>query len=268
MTGSAYYQGRLRGMRGRRQRNKGNTLKLDRRTRPWVRHAGLMFAAMAMLLAGCTSYVTTQVTAFSNWDGGSDATRTYAFQRTTSQANSLEDSTYEQVVANELATHAFKQVDQDRAHYLVGIAYGTRSDMAVSSAPAYYYDPWPGPYYWGRPYGWGGGPWGPWGPWGPYGGGYVTQSFPVFTHTLGIRITDRASGKEVYNVTARSSGDEASLVYAMPFLARSAMADFPLGNGVVRTVKLPVDGQGGAPNEVAAGAAAPAAPASGAKAVQ
>jgi hypothetical protein len=257
MTGSAYYQGRLRGVRGRRQRKKGNTMKLDRRTRSWGRHAGLMFAAMAMLLAGCTSYVTTQVTAFSNWDGGSDATRTYAFQRTTSQANSLEDSTYEQVVANELATHAFTQVDQDRAHYLVGIAYGTRSDMAMSSAPAYYYDPWPGPYYWGRPYGWGGGPWGPWGPWGPYGGGYVTQSYPVFTHTLGIRITDRASGKEVYNVTARSSGDEPSLVYAMPYLARSAMADFPLGNGVVRTVKLPVEG-----------AAAPAAPASGAKTVQ
>jgi hypothetical protein len=239
-------------------------MKLDR----WTRQAALTFAALTTLLAGCTSYVTTQVTAFSNWDGGSDATRTYAFQRTTSQQNSLEDSTYEQVVANELATHAFTQVDQARAHYLVAIAYGTRSDMAVSSAPAYYYDPWPGPYYWGRPYGWGGGPWGPWGPWGPYGGGYVTQSYPVFTHTLGIRITDRASGKEVYNVTARSSGDEPSLVYAMPYLARSAMADFPLGNGVVRTVKLPVGSQGGAPNEVAAGSAAPAVPASGAKTVQ
>ncbi|CAB3766373.1 DUF4136 domain-containing protein [Paraburkholderia solisilvae] len=234
-------------------------MKLDR----WTRQAALTFAALASLLAGCASYVTTQVTAFSNWDGGSDATRTYAFQRTASQQNSLEDSTYEQVVANELATHAFRQVDLQQAHYVVSIAYGTRSAMALTSVPAYYYDPWPGPYYWGRPYGWGG-----WGPWGPYGGGYVAQSYPVYTHTLGVRITDRASDKEVYNVTARSSGDEPSLVYAMPYLARSAMADFPLGNGVVRTVKLPVDSQGGAPNEVAAGSAAPAAPASGAKTVQ
>ena len=38
----------------------------------------------------------------------------------------------------------------------------------------------------------------------------------------------------------------------MPYLARSAFADFPLGNGVVHTVKIPLDGSGGAAtNEVA-----------------
>jgi Domain of unknown function (DUF4136) len=239
-------------------------MKLDRWTRPVV----VTLAVLATLLAGCTSYVTTQVTAFSDWNGGSDATRTYAFQRTGAQQTSLEQSTYEQVVANALATHAFTLVDPSQAHYLVAIAYGTRSDMAMVSQPSYYYDPWVGPYAWGRPYGWGG--WGPYGPWGPYGGGYVTQSYPVYTQTLGIRITDRVSSKEVYNVTARSAGDDSSLVHAMPFLARSAMADFPLGNGVVRTVRIPLDntGSGGAPNEVAAGGAAPAMPASGAKTVQ
>jgi len=84
-----------------------------------------------------------------------------------------------------------------------------------------------------------------------------------------VRITERATGKEVYNVTARNSGGESSLVRAMPYLARSALADFPIGNGVVRTVKIPLNG--GASNEVAATGAAPAAapaPASGAKAVQ
>ncbi|HEY3598059.1 MAG TPA: DUF4136 domain-containing protein [Paraburkholderia sp.] len=237
-------------------------MKLDRWTRPVL----LTLAALATLLAGCTSYVTTQVTAFSDWNG-SDATRTYAFQRTSAQQNNLEESTYEQVVANELAKYAFTRVNTQDARYLVAIAYGTRSDMATVSQPAYYYNPWPGPYYGGRSFdGWG--PWGPYGAYGPYGGGYVSQSYPVFTHTLGIRLTERATGKEVYNVTARSSGDVASLVYAMPYLARSAMADFPLGNGVVRTVRFPVDPNGGAPNEVAAGPAATAAPASGVKTVQ
>ncbi len=239
-------------------------MKLDRWTRPVL----LTLAALATVLSGCTSYVTTQVTAFSDWSG-SDATRTYAFQRTGPQQNNLEESTYEEIVANELATHAFNRVSPADARYFVAIGYGTRSDMAMVSQPAYYYNAWPGPYAWGRPIdGWG--PWGPWGPYGPYGGGYVSQSYPVFTQTLAIRITERASGKEVYNVTARSSGDEPSLVHAMPYLARSAMADFPLGNGVVRTVRIPVN-QGGASNEVAAAPAAatvPAAPASGAKTVQ
>ena len=41
--------------------------------------------ALATMLAGCTTYVSTQVTAFSDWSG-SDATRTYAFTRTPEQA--------------------------------------------------------------------------------------------------------------------------------------------------------------------------------------
>jgi len=35
------------------------------------------------------------------------------------------------------------------------------------------------------------------------------------------------------------------MLNAMPFLARSALADFPLANGAVRTVRLPVDKRGG-----------------------
>jgi hypothetical protein len=227
----------------------------------WTRRATLLLASLAVLLSGCTTYVTTQVTAFSDWSGN-DATRTYAFTRAADQQNNLELSTYERVVANELATHAFRQVDAAQARYLVGLSYGIRSDMVTVAEPVYY-NPWPAPY-WGRPFD----PWGPWGPYGPFPNAYVNQSYPIFTHLLGVRITERATGKEVYNVTARNSGAESSLVRAMPYLARSAMSDFPMGNGVVRTVKLPVDGTGGVANEVAAGNAAPPVPASAAKTVQ
>ncbi|WP_168794943.1 DUF4136 domain-containing protein [Paraburkholderia aromaticivorans] len=232
-------------------------MKIDR----WTRHATLLLGAMALLLSGCTTYVTTQVTAFSDWSGN-DATRTFAFTRPADQQSNLELSTYERFVANELATHSFRQVDSAQARYLVGLSYGIRSDMVTVAEPVYY-NPWPAPY-WGRPLD-------PWGPWGAFPTTYVNQTYPIFTHLLGVRITERASGKEVYNVTARNTGDESSLVRAMPYLARSALADFPLGNGVVHTVKIPVDKSGGPSNEMLATGTAPAAapvPASGTKVVQ
>jgi hypothetical protein len=104
------------------------------------------------------------------------------------------------------------------------------------------------------------------GPFGPYPAGYESRSYPIYTHMLGIRITERATGKEVYNVTAHNSGGEPSLVRAMPYLVRSALADFPVGNGAVRTVRIPLDERYGASNEVAV----PATPASAsaAKALQ
>lgn len=185
-------------------------------------------AAVTALLSGCTTYVSTQVTAFSNWSG-SDATRTYAFARTAAQQNSIEQATYEQLVANELEADAFRQVPDAQAHYRVGLSYSTHGDTVTVTQPVFYGNPWPGPYW--RPLN-------PWGPFGPFPPDYVTQSYPVFRHTLGIRITERASGKEVYNVTARNTSEDRSLVHAMPYLARSALADFPLGNGVVRTVRI------------------------------
>jgi hypothetical protein len=229
----------------------------------WTRRATLLLATLTVLLSGCTTYVTTQVTAFSDWSS-SDANRTFAFTRPAGQQNNLELSTYERLVANELAVHSFREVGSDQARYLVGLSYGMRSDMVTVAEPVYY-NPWPSPY-WGRPFD-------PWGPWGPFPTAYVNQSYPIFTHLLGVRITERVSGKEVYNVTARNSGAESSLVRAMPYLARSAFADFPLGNGVVHTVKIPLGSGGGAAatNEMAAAGAAPAsAPvaASGANAAQ
>jgi hypothetical protein len=91
---------------------------------------------------------------------------------------------------------------------------------------------------------------GPYGPWGPTG--YVDQSYPVFIHALQVRMTDRTTGREVYKVSAVNSTGDASLFHAMPFLARSALADFPLGNGTVRTVKIPLDNAGGGGNEAPA----------------
>ncbi len=91
----------------------------------------------------------------------------------------------------------------------------------------------------------------------------MNQSYQIFQRSLEIRITERATGKEVYNVAARNAGEGSSLLQAMPYLARAALADFPLGNGTVRTVRLPVD-KNGAPAPMPSNErAVPAAPASG-----
>ncbi|MGN6668947.1 MAG: DUF4136 domain-containing protein, partial [Trinickia sp.] len=129
-------------------------------------------AVTTVLLSGCTTYVSTQVTAFSNWSG-SDATRTYAFTRTSAQQNSIEQATYEQLVANELDAYAFRQVPSGDAHYLVGLTYSIQGDTVTVTQPVFYGNPWPGPFW--RPIG-------PWGPYGPFPPDYVTQSYPVFTH--------------------------------------------------------------------------------------
>ncbi|GAB7535432.1 DUF4136 domain-containing protein [Burkholderia sp. 3C] len=228
------------------------------------RAAFWLASACVVLLSGCANYVSTQVTAFSDWSG-SDATRSYAFSRTPGEQNSLEATTYENVVAGELATLSFRRVPAADARYLVGLTYGIKGDLVSVPQPVYY-DPWfgPGPY-------WRGGMWGGFGPWGPQPAGYVNQTYRVFERTLNIRITERATGREVYNVSARNSGGGGSLVTAMPYLARSALADFPLGNGATRTVRLPVDRNGGGPAPAPAGSneravpAAPASAASGAK---
>ncbi|CAB3786929.1 hypothetical protein LMG28688_02374 [Paraburkholderia caffeinitolerans] len=225
----------------------------------WTRRALLLLAALAATLSGCTTYVTSQVTAFSAWGGGSDATRTYAFTRNPDQQHSIEQSTYENLVADGLASYAFRQVPERQARYLVGLAYGSRMDTVTVAQPVFY-NPWPGPYW---------GPFNPWGPWGPWGPAYVNQSYPVYSHALGIRITEQAGGKEVYNVTARTSGDDPSLVHIMPFLVHSALSNFPLQNGSVQQVKLPVDKNTGALAEVPAapsGTAPASAPAAAAPA--
>jgi Domain of unknown function (DUF4136) len=214
-----------------------------------LRNVARLALGMGLLwLGGCTTYVQTQVAAFSDWQG-SDATRTYAFTRTTEQQNSIEQKTYEAITASELSTHGFRQVPETDARYRVALAYSIRSDM-VTVGQEVYADPWPmyGGFY-GRGYGWGGG-WGGWGGWS-YPTGYVDQSYPIFVNSLQIRITERDSGREVYKVNASNSGGEPSLVHAMPYLVRSALADFPLGNGTVRTVNIPFDKTGGVSNEAA-----------------
>ena len=215
---------------------------------------GLASAGLVLLLTGCTSYVTTNVTAFQNWSG-SDTDRSYTFLRT-AQRNDLEENSYEQMVDNALSAYGFQLVEASRAHYGVAMAYGVRNDTVVVPQPVFY-DPWPGPVWYGgyggyRGYGGFGPP--PFGVLGPPA--YVNQAYPSFVKGLSIQIVDQKTHAEVYKVNASTTGPDPELLLAMPYLVRSALSNFPMPNGTVVHVSLPVGANGAAananPNERAA----------------
>jgi len=207
---------------------------------------GLAGAGLALLLTGCTSYVTTNVTAFQNWSV-SDTDRSYTFVHT-AQRHDLEESSYEQMVDNALSAYGFQLVEASRAHYGVALAYGVRNDTVVVPQPVFY-DPWPGPVWYGgyggyRGYGGFGPP--PFGALGPVA--YVNQAYPSFVKGLSIQIVDQKTHAEVYKVNASTTGPDPELLLAMPYLVRSALNNFPMPNGTVIHVSLPVGANGPASN--------------------
>jgi hypothetical protein len=228
----------------------------------YIRRALLACVASgAVMLTGCASYVSSNVTAFQDWKG-SDSERSYVFERSPAQQNDLEQRAYERLVGNELSTYGFRLTNRAAAHYAVRLAYGQRetTGYAPQAVPLYAYGGWGGG--WGR--GWGYGPW-----WGPPP--IVDMPYAAVESQLVIRINDLASGQEVYKVTSRNVGDDPSLPRVMPYLVRSALFDFPMPNGTTRDIRINVDKQGSGPapltgsNEVpVAATAVPATPAMGA----
>lgn len=199
--------------------------------------------ALAVLgLSGCASTITTEVTAFRQAGWQNDAPRTYAFERAAKEdPQQLERETYQQWLADALAGVGFEQKPANQARYLVSMDYGAAPGM-VRVAETYYNDPWYGPWgpYWG-PYGGYYRPYGPWG-WGP---GYwppqtVVRDVPVTFSNLRIYFKDTASGKRVYQITARNTTEGGSLPAVMPYMIRSALSEFPSESGRPRRVTLEV----------------------------
>lgn len=229
-----------------RQDAKHRPDRAGRTARPWTRWLTLGTTMVAALwLAGCASTVTTEVTAFGQSGWQNDAPRTYAFEHTPQQETQLDRQTYEQWLAAALAGLGFEALPAAQARYLVSMDYDAAPGF-VRVAETVYPDPWYGPWgpYWG-PYGWYR-PYGPWG-WGPgWGPGYwppqtVVRDVPVTFASLRVYFKDAKSGKRVYQVTARNTSEGGNLTSVMPYMIRSAFADFPLESGRPRRVTLEVE---------------------------
>ena len=194
----------------------------------------------AALLGGCASTVTSEVTAFRQADWTDDAPRTYTFETAAAQGADLERRTYQEWVGRELQGRGFTPVPRSQARYVVGVDFDA-TPRTVHVRETVYPDPYfPGPFY--RPWP---GYWGPYGPWGwpGYGAPYVVERDLQLTQfALRVSLTEARGGKRVYQVTAlHEAGAGTSMAAVMPYLVRSAFAEFPARNGQPRQVTLKVE---------------------------
>lgn len=207
----------------------------------------LCFASLLLLLGGCATVVSSNVTAFSEWPADLP-NKTFVFEHTDAQSNDLEYRNYEGLVRTELQRLGFVQQDSAAAAQLkVALKYDiTARDVHVVEpvvADPMWYGGY-GPYGWGRP-----GFYGPrfgdpfydpfW--YAPQVIGQREYDYQLFLRRLNITISRSAGGQKLYDVSVSSEGKMGSLPAIMPYLVRSAFTEFPGKSGVPRVVKLKVE---------------------------
>lgn len=209
----------------------------------------LLVTALTVLLAGCASTIQSEVTAFHQWPQHL-ADKRYVFERTPEQGDSLEYRSYEQLVRTELQGLGFAEVPHPgQAQLKVSMEYGVsvrdvREVRPVNLPPPWYGSPWYGPYW--QPYGYA-----PF--YSPFHGpfydpfwygsgynGYEETSYQLFSRRLNVQISRRVDGRRLYDVTVISEGRNGTLAAVMPYMVRSAFAEFPGPSGTPRHIRLKV----------------------------
>lgn len=194
--------------------------------------------AASALLTGCSTIIRSDVTAFHEWPARLPD-KSYVFERTKEQNESLEYRSYENLVRNELNRLGFMEAPAATKPALkAAISYGisgrdVREEYPVIVNPyPYWYGPawrgYYGPFYdpfWFGP---------------PMVERRVSQ-YQLFTRQLRIVLAQMADGKKLYETTVVSEGNNGSLATVMPYMVRSAFADFPGKNGIPQRVELKMD---------------------------
>nr|WKF61138.1 hypothetical protein HUO10_005665 [Paraburkholderia busanensis] len=153
--------------------------------------------------------------------------RTYTLARMPSQDASADHPRFEQLLRDELAKQGFTDAGGNSAtsaRYLLSIAYDTRlAAVGVDTKNC-------GAGRCASP---------PDAPFSLFGG-------PAYRHELTLRFFARASGQEVYKVSAVSADRDADPLRAMPALVKSALAKLPFAMPADWRVKLRTDASSGA----------------------
>lgn len=196
--------------------------------------AGIL-AVLSALLAGCATTIRSDVTAFHEWPAALPD-KSYVFERTREQNDSLEYRSYENLVRAELSRLGFTEAPAATKPALkAAISYSIQGrdvrevyPVAVNPYPYWYGPAWRGyygPFY--DPF------------W--YGPPIVEQrmsQYQLFTRQLRIALARISDGKKLYETTVVSEGTNGTLAAVMPYLVRSAFADFPGPSGVPRRIEL------------------------------
>lgn len=207
--------------------------------------AGLLMAA---LLAGCGTFIRSNVTAFHEWPAQLPQ-KSYVFERSKEQDASLEYRSYENLVRAELNKLGFVEAGPNVPPYLkvkfqtaIDVRdvrevysvvqnypyYGSTIGAHAFYGPAYpFYGPFYGPLYH---------------PW--YSVPVVQEqetSYQLYTRRLNLSIARYPDGPALYQSSLVSEGRNGSLANVMPYLVRSMFKDFPGPSGVTRQVELKME---------------------------
>lgn len=198
-----------------------------------------ILAALALLLSGCAApTIRSEVTAFHEWPAQL-ADKSFVFERTKVQDNDLEYRNYENLVRAELLRLGFADAGAGaKAALKVSMAYQV-SDRDVRVVQPVVVNPgWGGPYY---------GPRWPYRYYDPFYDpfwysppvvSYQESNYRLYRRQLQVGIARAADGKKLYEVTVASEGQTPSLAAVMPYMVKSAFAEFPGRSGVPRRVEL------------------------------
>lgn len=213
------------------------------KTPDFVRNLRIAAPLLALsFLVGCASnpQFAARVTTFQQWP--SDARgQTYRFEPVPVEQSSLEFQSYQALVGTQLQRIGLTQAQPwaRDARFNVRLAYQT--------APFQTWDEVPGPYYGSSMFSYGhfgyghGFGLGMMFPFGGYGPGYAAVPVTAWRHTLEISIRDNTqNGVEVFLGRATHDAAREAMPRVMPYLVEAVFQDFPLGNGQVRTVRIPV----------------------------
>ncbi len=199
--------------------------------------------ALSTLLTGCSSTVIrSNVTAFHEWPE-TLPDKSYVFERTKEQNDSLEYRSYENLVRNELNRLGFREAQAPAKPVLkAAFSYSINARDVREEYPVVL-----NPYPYSYPY-WYGPAWrGYYGPFydpfwfGPPVVERRVAQYQLFTRQLHIMLAQAADGKKLYETTVVSEGSNGTLAAVMPYLVRSAFADFPGKSGMPHQIELKME---------------------------
>ena len=191
--------------------------------------------AAATLLTGCSTIIASNVTSFHEGPAAR-ADKSYVFERTKEQNESLDYRSYENLVRDELKRLGFAEAPAATKPALkASFSYGISGrdvrevyPVVVNPYPYWYGPAWRGyygPFY--DPF---------W--YGPPIVEHRVADYTLFTRQLRIVLAQMADGKRLYETTVVSEGGTGSLAAIMPYMVRSAFAEFPGPSGVPRRIEM------------------------------
>jgi len=196
-----------------------------------------------VLLTGCASTLRTEVTTFHQWPADVKD-ETFVFARTEAQSQDLPYHHVESLVRGELLRLGWQEAGaKDKATLRVTLHYRLeeREQRVLETVfiDSWYRTPWYGPNVFPH---WAAGPGGVYPVYGPMWLGMpmaTTQErrIQLFHRELHIKIDKLAGTQPLLDVTVTSDGKEGNLAKVIPYLVKSAFADFPGTSGVARVIE-------------------------------